>query len=61
MNKINAVWHKANKMPSNATFEQRLLWHIEHQKKCRCREGFPVKLAQEAKIKGIILPSISKK
>ena len=35
---INREWHLKNKMPKNATPEQRLRWHIGHQKHCSCRE-----------------------
>jgi hypothetical protein len=35
--KINATWHKANRMPKNPSEEQRLNWHIEHLKFCACR------------------------
>jgi len=36
--KINKEWHEKNKMPKNPTAEQRLKWHLEHQKHCKCRE-----------------------
>jgi hypothetical protein len=32
------AWHGANRMPKNATMEQRLAWHTEHAKVCGCRE-----------------------
>ena len=35
--KINADWHKNNKMPKNPTLEQRMYWHLEHAKHCHCR------------------------
>ncbi len=44
--KINAVWHKANKMPKNPTIEQRITWHQEHAKYCACRP-IPKKLLEE--------------
>ena len=52
--KINKEWHLKNKMPKNPTFEQRVQWHLEHQKNCSCRkiEG---KLAAEMKKRGIQL------
>ena len=31
--KINATWHRANKMPANPILDQRLVWHAEHAKK----------------------------
>jgi hypothetical protein len=34
---INRAWHDANRMPKNATKEQRLAWHLEHAKVCGCR------------------------
>ena len=51
--KINKEWHLANKMPKNPTFEQRVKWHKEHNKNCQCRPGFPKKLAEEMKKRGI--------
>jgi hypothetical protein len=48
--KINKDWHLANKMPKNATFEQRVEWHKGHLKNCACRTDLPadVKRAVEA-------------
>jgi hypothetical protein len=45
---INAKWHKQNRMPKNPTVEQRIKWHIEHQKNCSCRP-IPEKLLEEMK------------
>jgi hypothetical protein len=50
--KINKEWHLKNKMPSNATFEQRVKWHLAHQKHCSCRP-IPQKLLDEMKKKRI--------
>lgn len=44
--KINKEWHEKNKMPKNPTFEQRVKWHLEHQKNCNCRP-IPQKLLSE--------------
>lgn len=44
--KINRGWHEKNRMPKNATFEQRVKWHLEHQKNCTCRP-IPDKLLQK--------------
>ena len=52
--KINQEWHEKNKMPKNATFEQRVKWHLEHLKNCSCREGLPKKLAEEMKRRNIL-------
>lgn len=35
---INREWHEKNKMPKNPSFEQRIKWHKEHMKNCKCRE-----------------------
>ena len=35
---IDATWHRANPMPARPTLEQRLRWHLGHQKRCACRE-----------------------
>ncbi len=50
--KINKEWHLAHPMPKNPTFDQRVEWHLEHQKNCACR---PIagKLADEMRIRGI--------
>lgn len=34
---INAEWHRKNRMPKKATFEQRVKWHLAHEKNCSCR------------------------
>lgn len=45
---VNAEWHGAHPMPKNPTLEQRLEWHLEHQKHCACRP-IPAKLQQQAR------------
>jgi len=35
--KINKEFYLAHVMPSNPTINQRIYWHIEHQKNCNCR------------------------
>jgi hypothetical protein len=49
---INAEWHKKNRMPPKATFEQRVAWHREHLKHCTCAP-IPKKLLDEMKKKGL--------
>lgn len=44
--KLNKAWHEANRMPEKASFEQRVQWHLEHQKHCKCRE-IPAKLKEK--------------
>lgn len=38
MSKINAEWHKANRMPKNPTKAERIAWHRAHAAHCGCRE-----------------------
>lgn len=44
--KLNAVWHTAHKMPKNPTVKERLFWHAEHMKNCACRKPNDKLLAQ---------------
>lgn len=44
---INKEWHLKNKMPKNATFEEKVKWHTEHNGNCFCHPGFPKKLLEE--------------
>lgn len=37
MGKANKSWHEQNRMPKNATLQQRIAWHVAHAKACRCR------------------------
>ncbi|HEY8780396.1 MAG TPA: hypothetical protein VIM16_02175 [Mucilaginibacter sp.] len=53
--KINKEWHQANPMPKNATIEQRIAWHLEHQVNCHCRE-IPDNLMEEIKKRSIKIP-----
>ncbi len=50
--KLNKEWHLKNKMPKNATFIQRLQWHLAHQENCSCRP-IPEKLLAEMETKGL--------
>lgn len=36
--KIDEAWHAKNKMPKNPTIQQRVAWHIDHSKHCKCQE-----------------------
>lgn len=40
-------------MPKNATFQEKVQWHTEHNKNCSCHPGFPKKLEEEMKKRGI--------
>ncbi len=50
---INREWHLKNRRPKNASFEERVRWHREHNRNCGCRPGFPKKLVEEMKKKGM--------
>ncbi len=34
---MNAAWHRRHALPRNASLDQRLAWHREHQERCACR------------------------
>jgi len=46
--KLNKEWHATHRMPQNASIEDRISWHLEHQKHCKCRE-IPEKFLMEIK------------
>jgi len=37
MSKINKEWHVKNKMPNNASLNQKIQWHADHARECGCR------------------------
>jgi hypothetical protein len=43
--RLNADWHRQNRMPKNATTEQHIAWHLQHQRNCACRPIPPKLLA----------------
>ncbi|WP_343604384.1 hypothetical protein [Fluviicola sp.] len=51
--KTNKAWHEQNRMPQNATFEERVHWHLEHQKNCNCRP-IPEKLRSEMEKRNLL-------
>ncbi|MFZ5424629.1 MAG: hypothetical protein ACOZAO_02400 [Patescibacteria group bacterium] len=51
--KLNKKWHLNNKMPQNPTFEDRVKWHFEHFKHCKCRD-MPKSIKEELKKKNLI-------
>jgi hypothetical protein len=51
--KLNAAWHKANRMPARASLDQRVAWHRRHLKACRCRTTLPASILKEFKRRGI--------
>ncbi len=36
--KMNAEWHRVNRMPAEPTLDERLDWHVAHDKQCGCRK-----------------------
>jgi hypothetical protein len=55
--KINAEWHKANKIPARSTLDQRVAWHLAHLKACGCRTNLPASISAELKRRGIQPPA----
>ena len=50
--KLNAAWHRANRMPARAALEQRVEWHLAHAKACGCRD-LPAGIVRELERRGI--------
>jgi hypothetical protein len=46
MSQLNREWHLSNRMPRNASLDERIAWHVEHAQNCTCRE-MPPKIAAE--------------
>lgn len=53
---INRAWHQARRIPTNATFSERLSWHLEHAKQCGCRP-IPAATLDELQRRGWNLPA----
>jgi hypothetical protein len=60
MGKTNREWHEANRMPKNATDDERITWHLAHAKNCDCRE-IPAGVMALLKKRGAKLPMRAKK
>jgi uncharacterized protein YdhG (YjbR/CyaY superfamily) len=43
---MNSEWHKQHVLPKDASRDQRIAWHREHQKRCACRP-IPPKLLDQ--------------
>jgi hypothetical protein len=54
---LNKGWHIANRMPKNATLDQKVIWHLGHVKNCSCRP-LSGKILDEIKKRGIIFKNI---
>lgn len=48
--KLNAEWHKKNRMPKSPSFEQRVKWHSEHVQHCACRKPTGIMLEELKKL-----------
>jgi uncharacterized protein YdhG (YjbR/CyaY superfamily) len=55
MSPVNAAWHEKNRMPRNASLEQRVQWHLQHADACACRM-FPGSVVRELEARGIAIP-----
>ena len=51
--KLRIEWYSVHWMPVNATLQQRIAWHIEHQKNCNCRP-IPKKILLEIKLNNLL-------
>jgi hypothetical protein len=50
--KINASWHKENKLKMPSTLALRVKWHEAHLKHCGCRKNLPPTILAEFKNQG---------
>jgi hypothetical protein len=51
--KLNREWHLKNRMPANATIDQRIQWHLAHIEYCKCRP-ISEKVIEEMKKRKIV-------
>lgn len=49
--------NEANRMPKNATLDQRVTWHLAHLSACGCRKDLPATIVRELQRRGITPPS----
>jgi hypothetical protein len=49
---INATWHKNHPMPKNPSMNERVKWHVEHEKTCGCRK-IPASIKKEMRLRKI--------
>ena len=55
--RMNKPWHELNKMPTKASLEQRVRWHLEHAKHCGCRP-VPSSVIEEMRKRGMTPPKL---
>jgi hypothetical protein len=53
--KLNATWHRANRMPAKPSLDQRIVWHLAHARACACR-SLPAGILVELKRRRIRVP-----
>lgn len=53
--KLNREWHLAHPMPTNPTLDERIQWHLEHRKNCKCRTDLPESIKKELRKRKIKL------
>jgi hypothetical protein len=58
MGKTNRQWHEEHHMPTNASVEQRLQWHLLHAKNCACRP-IPQSILALMQSRGIVAEAAS--
>lgn len=52
MPQLNETWHRQNALAESATRDDRLLWHVEHDRVCGCGE-VPLGVADDIKHRGL--------
>jgi hypothetical protein len=55
---MNAAWHKKNRLPRNASLDERIDWHKRHAENCGCR---PMPASIRARLENPIAPAGPKK
>jgi hypothetical protein len=51
--RLNAEWHRANRIPAKPTLDQRIAWHLAHAEACGCRK-MPAGIVAELKQRGML-------
>jgi len=49
---MNADWHRQHVLGSHATLDERIAWHLEHERECHCRT-MPASLREEVERRGL--------
>jgi hypothetical protein len=51
--RLNRDWHRENRLPRRATLDERIAWHLAHQRHCACR-AIPGKLLGVLRERGLL-------